>query len=163
MRFYYVALAVMATFLASASAVASDAVKNEVRQSLSETITVAETNDGVKRSLRYGDDEKNSVDSVNDNEERGGVDINDLMRTVRSKLGVIHLDVEKDLTKKIRKDILNTWLEQNISQKKFATKLGLNNINDEAARNYKWFAEHMGQFRTGKKVKKIPEGMIGDW
>ncbi|OWZ09668.1 RxLR effector protein [Phytophthora megakarya] len=161
MRFYYVALAVMATFLASASAVTSDAMKNQGTQT--ETITIAETTDGVKRSLRIVDDEKNSVESLNDNEERAGVDVNQLMRTVQSKKGVIHHNVMEDLTKKIRKDILKTWLSQDISQKKFATRLGLNHITDENAVNYKWFAEHMNQFRTGKKPKKIPEGMIGDW
>ncbi|KAG7380264.1 hypothetical protein PHYPSEUDO_007574 [Phytophthora pseudosyringae] len=165
MRFYYVVLAVVATLLASTNAVSADAQQSQISQTTPEIVAAAQTYSAVKRSLRAQKpayEEEDSLDSLDYTEERGGgIHINDLKKIISSKLIAIPTNIANMETKALKK-MLDKFASQGLSQKKFATKLGLKDVDDVNHVNSKFFNEWKHLFRAGKKPKKVPEGLIGN-
>nr|APP14218.1 REX2 [Phytophthora palmivora] len=160
MRFYYVALAVVATLLCSTNTVNADAETNQITQT-SEIVGTTQVGGAVKRFLRTSENGEDSFDSTDYNEERGkGVNVNELLNLAQTKKGVLPVAMD-NLGESLQKRIVNIMRDQDISQKRFASKLGLSSVDDVANRNADFFAAWKANFRVGKKPKKIPEDFIG--
>ncbi|POM73560.1 Secreted RxLR effector peptide protein [Phytophthora palmivora] len=156
MRFYYVALAVVAILLCSINAVAADAEVTQITRT-SEIVGITQVRGAVKRFLRTTEEEEDSLDSHG--EERG-VSANELIRIAQSKKGILPVAMDQ-LTESLQTKILSIMRGQKISQKRFAKKLGLTDVDDGVNRNTAFFARWRADFREGKKPKKVPEDFIG--
>ncbi|OWY90063.1 RxLR effector protein, partial [Phytophthora megakarya] len=149
MRFYYVALVVMTTLLATATGITVETKENQVSETTSEIASPVETID-VKRSLRIHED----------SEERAGngVRVRDLFKNMKGKREVLPVNIE-GLSKTFQKKSLNVLTRQDRTQKMVANKVGLKNV-DATGRNAKWMTNNKNGFRLRKKIKKEPEGRI---
>ncbi|OWZ04224.1 RxLR effector protein [Phytophthora megakarya] len=160
MRFYLVVLAAMVTLVTITNAI-TPGMESQVTKATSDVIGVAEPRGVVNRSLRLHHENQDSLDTIDNSEERAGLSASDLLSIAKSKQGVIAVELEK-MNPSFQEKVLGIFREQNLSRKKLAAKLGLSSIDDTAARNYDWFLKNMEEFRVGKKPKKVPEGRIGD-
>ncbi|KAK1947553.1 hypothetical protein P3T76_001563 [Phytophthora citrophthora] len=121
---------------------------------------VAATDSIVKRSLRYTKDEEDPIDTKN--EERGkGINVKKLNKLLLAKRIEIPANIE-NLSKEVRKNLAFRFKAQNLTKKKFATKLGMRDVDDMTNRNYPFYKEWQHLFLPGKKEKKVPEMLIGN-
>ncbi|POM72425.1 Secreted RxLR effector peptide protein [Phytophthora palmivora] len=163
MRFYYVAFVMAATFLANTNAVTTDAETNQITLASREIVGSTQVSGANERMLRSTEKEESYFAPLENSEERTlGISIKELKRIAGAKGEVIPVAME-NLEKNVQDKIMKILGKQNLSQKKFATKLGLLDVDDAANRNSNFFAAWKDSFRKGKKVKKVPEGMIGDF
>ncbi|ETI39114.1 hypothetical protein F441_15070 [Phytophthora nicotianae CJ01A1] len=160
MRFYYIVFAVTATLLASTNAVSTDAQHNQISQSTSEIVAATQIDVSVKRSLRsskYIKEEEDTVDSLDDTEERrGGVLSKNLMKIVKERNTPIAVNIAK-LNPKQQEKIVDILYSQSRTLEYFAKKLGLRSAADTTHRNSPFFQAWSSYFLNGKKPKKIPE------
>ncbi|KAG3110976.1 hypothetical protein PI124_g1247 [Phytophthora idaei] len=148
MRFYYAVLATAATLLASTNAVTVDTQHNQISQT-------AQIHSDVKRSLRshqYEYEEKDSVDSLDDTEERGrGVTHGKLMKLVKAHDVPLDFDLTV-LGVRAQKNIQKVLKNQGLSQQQLRKKLGSKNSN--------FFQEWKENFHTGNLPKKHHEDVF---
>ncbi|EEY58563.1 secreted RxLR effector peptide protein, putative [Phytophthora infestans T30-4] len=153
MRFFYVALAVAATLLASTDATPTDSQqKSNLRKSV-----IAKVGVDAKRSLRSSEEEP-AAPLVGLEERGGGLNSDKLWKLVKSH-EAIPVEIAK-LSDNVQEKIAGVLMAQNLSLEKFAKKVGMDGAHDTAHRNNPFFQKWKANFLDGKKPKKIPEEWI---
>nr|QMU24874.1 PaRXLR50 [Phytophthora agathidicida] len=157
MRFYYVALAVVATILASTNAVSADVELTQVSRTAQQIAATAPL-DAVKRSLRahkpaYGkDDSLKSTDS-DDFEERG-YKVKDLVQ-----MGSLHFNVKNNVSENKLKKLIQRWEGQTMNKHQFAQKLGMRDVNNLEHMN----ADIFKRFESNFPVNAHPVKVNNNW
>ncbi|KAG3170182.1 hypothetical protein PC128_g18974 [Phytophthora cactorum] len=127
-----------------------------ISQTAQEFVASTQIHSDVKRSLRSHqyeyEEEKDSVDPLNDTEERGnGVNYGSLNKLVRAHDTPLKIDLAVLGTTK-RKWILKVLKSQDLSQQQLRKKLG--------RKNSAYFQAWKENFHTGNLPKKHPEDVF---